>query len=70
MLDKAQYLNQVEAAYKAQGQVSQIVGLYLTQPFAGTRRGTELAAMIRSGSRDLEELLRELYTAEKAAPRS
>jgi hypothetical protein len=64
-INKDQYLKQVEEAYKAQGQVTAIVGLYLTSPFAGTERSAALADAIRDDSRDLEEKLRELYQVER-----
>jgi len=63
-VDREKYLEHVNDAYKAQGKVTGIVGLYLaTCP--GTIAGVELSGDILNMSMALEEKLCELYQVEK-----
>lgn len=68
-MTKQQYLDSVERAYKAQGQVTSITGLYLTEPFAGSEEAAVLATEIREKSLELEEMFRELYRLEQEVDR-
>ena len=68
-MTKEKYLKAVEEAYKQASRATTIIGLYLTEPFPASDKGAKLAGEARQLSLDLEQKLRDLYTAENAAER-